>query len=182
MPAIKSLSKANKIIQKAKGAIHPKGRKLKQLNRASLRETKLVEKKQKFIEKREAELQRVAFLQQAIKNRDYQETFSLDEIKLFIDAFISRDDEEIEQLVHERRKGRPPTNRQLLLENKRKHEQSEFDSGFKVPDLTNAKSVEALKAWNGTFGGLNTVTFVHIARNSDAISNHHKVDVDKMEE
>lgn len=164
MPIAHSLNKVQKTIQKSKGAMHPKGRKFKQLNRATLREQKINEKKVKHIEKKDFEFMRIKFLQEAINNRDEQETFTLEEIKLFIEAFLSRNDEELEQLKAERRKGRPPTNRQVALENMTKGEQQEYDSGYLIPDLTDAKTVERLRNWNGTTGGTNIFKYVHIAR------------------
>jgi len=164
MPIQHSLSKVQKTIQKSKGAMHPKGRKFKQLNRATLREQKIADKKMQHVEKKEFELLRVKFLQEAITNREGQETFSLDEIKLFIEAFLTRDDEELDKLKAERRKGRPPTNRQLLLENKKKHEAQEYLSGYLVPDLTDKLTVELLRNWNGTSGGAGIFKYVHVAK------------------
>lgn len=166
MPVVHSLNKVQKTIQKSKGAMHPKGRKFKQLNRATLREHKINEKKMQHVEKKEFELMRVKFFQEAINNRDKQETFSLEDMKLFIEAFLSRDDKELDRLKAERRKGRPPTNRQLLLENKKKHEEHVYDSGYLVPDLSDKRTVELLRNWNGTTGGSSIFKFIHISRDT----------------
>jgi translation machinery-associated protein 16 len=171
MPIQHSLHKVQKTITKSKGAMHPKGRKFKQLNRATLREQKIQNKKMEHVERKEIENLRIVFLQEAVQNREEQETFSLDDMKLFIEAFLSRDDEEIEQLQSERRKGRPPTNRQLLLENKKKHEQSEYLAGYQIPDLSDKLTVELLRSWNGTNGMLNKFKYIFVSKTATHIQN-----------
>lgn len=169
MPIQHSLTKVQKTIQKSKGAMHPKGRKFKQLSRATLRETKIQNKKAEHLERREMENLRYVFLQEAVQNRPEHDTFTLDDMKLFVEAFLTRDDEEIEQLQSERRKGRPPTNRQLLLENKRKYEQSEYSSGYEIPDLRDEQTVKLLKSWNGTSGMLNKFKYIHLAESTNEL-------------
>lgn len=164
MPIQHSLSKVQKTIQKSKGAMHPKGRKFKQLNRATLREQKIQGKKIAHMERREIEMMRIKFLQEAVNNRPEKETFTLDDMKLFIEAFLTRDDEELDQLKAERRKGRPASNRQMILENKLKHETSEYESGYQIPDLSDKATVEFLRGWNGTTGMLNRFKYVFVAK------------------
>ncbi|KAH3678434.1 hypothetical protein WICMUC_001451 [Wickerhamomyces mucosus] len=169
MPIQHSLAKVTKSIQKSKGTVHPKGRKIKQINRATLREQKINNKKAAHLERKEHELQRTLFMQEAILHREDQISFTLEEIKSLIESFLSRDDEELDKLKAERRKGRPPTNRQSILENKKKHEFAEYESGYLVPNLNDEKTVENLRAWNRTTGGLNVVKFIHISKFSNEI-------------
>lgn len=164
MPVVHSLSKVQKTIQKSKGAMHPKRRKFKQLNRATLRESKINKKKVEHLERKENEMQRVLFFQEAVNSRPEQMFFPLEEVKLIIETFLSRDDEEIEELQSKRKKNRPPTNRQLLLENKRKLEASEYASGYLIPNINDEKSLKFLRGWNGTSGGVNQVKYIRIAK------------------
>jgi translation machinery-associated protein 16 len=84
MPVVHSLSKVQKNIQKSKGAMHPKGRKFKQLNRATLRENKINRRKVDHVERKEHEMQRVLFFKEAVNSRPDQNFFPLDELKLII--------------------------------------------------------------------------------------------------
>lgn len=174
MPIQHSLTKVQKTIQKSKGAMHPKGRKFKQLNRATLREQKIQSKKLEHVERKEHERLRFVFLQDAVKNRPDQETFQLEDMKLFVEAFLSRDDDEIDRLQSERRKGRPPTNRQLLLENKKKHEWSEYTTGYEIPDLSDKLTVELLRAWNGTGGMLNKFKYIFLSKDTKELPKDDK--------
>lgn len=180
MPVQHSLSKVTKTLQKSKGTVHPKGRKIKQLTRATLREGKIAKKKAAHLERKEHELQRTLFFQEAISGE--KESYSLEEMKELIETFLSRDDEELEQLRGERRKGRAPTNRHALLENKKKHEEAEYDSGYYIPNINDEDTVKHLRAWNRTTGGLNTVKFVHIARTSTEVPNSSTLTVNTNED
>jgi translation machinery-associated protein 16 len=164
MPVVHSLSKVQKNIQKSKGAMHPKGRKFKQLNRATLRENKINRRKVDHVERKEHEMQRVLFFKEAVNSRPDQNFFPLDELKLIIEMFLSRDDDEIEELQSKRKKNRPPTNRLLLLENKRKAELAEYESGYLIPNVNDPSSLEFLRAWNGTSGGVNQVKNIRISK------------------
>ncbi|CDK28424.1 unnamed protein product [Kuraishia capsulata CBS 1993] len=158
MPMAKSLGKVQKALKSSRGAVHPKGRKFKMLNRATLREKKLQDAKVKHAEKRGGENLIYSFFQQAILTPQYQkDSFSVDEIRTFIEAFITRDDEELEALREDRRPGRPPTARQQHLEERIRKEQHLFETGWPVPDLQDAESVKHLKNWNGSPGGLTII-------------------------
>ncbi|CCH41029.1 hypothetical protein BN7_566 [Wickerhamomyces ciferrii] len=171
MPIAHSLTKVQKTIQKSKGAMHPKGRKFKQLSRATLRESKINEKKLHHVQNKEYQNQRTVFFQEAISNREEKDVFGLEDMKLFIEAFLSRDDEEIEQLKSERRKGRPATTRQVLLENKKKEEEQEYKTGYLIPDISDEKTVVFLRNWNGTTGGLGILKFIRISKDTTELPN-----------
>lgn len=169
MPTGKSLLKVSKVVKKGRSqVVHPKGRKFSKLNKASLREVKLDKKKMQHLEKREHELQRLLFFQEAAENRvnDTTKRFTFDQVKLFIEAYLSRFDEELETLRAQRRPGRPASKRQDLLEMQLERDQNEYKSGFKVPDLSDPSNVEHLIKWNGTIGGVTNIKFHHIAQES----------------
>lgn len=165
MPLAKSLGKVTKLLQNRRGQIHPKGRKFKMLNRATNREKKLLERKARHAAGREHELLLMRFFQQAVAGeRAEQEVFSVAEVRVFVEAFIARDDEEIEELVEARRPGRPASTRLQQLQQRRAHEEHVFDTGFEVPDLAVKENVERLRAWNGTSGGVGVINMVFVAR------------------
>ncbi|ODV93037.1 hypothetical protein PACTADRAFT_5421 [Pachysolen tannophilus NRRL Y-2460] len=171
MPLAKSLSKVQKSAKNKN--IHPKGRKFKQLNRATLREKKILDKKAKHSEKKENELLIVNYIKEIIGQDDLKKvvSFGLNDMKVFIEAFISRDDEELIDLQNQRRPNRPASNRQLILENRKKSEIQQFTegAGFSIPDLSDVENVENLRNWNGTFGGINNVKRIYINKHIETL-------------
>lgn len=165
MPVSKSLSKIKKTLaKKGKVTIHPKGRKFQKLTKATLREEKLAVRKRVHNERRSNELARVKFIQNVINMDSLKDTltFTLDETVVFIQQFIDRDNEELNELIKRRRSDRPPSNKQQMLQNRRDLELEEFQKGFLCPDLSNVKNVEFLRKWNNSFGAMSTLQLVRI--------------------
>lgn len=166
MPVSKSLSKIQKGLTggNKKHTVHPRGRKFHKLTRATLRENKIAAKKRAHNERRSNELARIQYIQDVINTETFknQESFTHEETAVFIQQFISRDDQELEELNKKRRANRPPANKQLLLQQKRDLEMEEFRSGFLCPDLTDQKNVIFLRNWNHTFGSLSTLKLIRI--------------------
>lgn len=157
MPISKSLGKIQKSAKNKN--IHPKGRKFKQLNRATLREVSILKKKLLHIDKRSNELMCIKFIQDIVLSAEYldREIFTVEELKQFLQAYIDRDDQELELLKDARKPGRPTSNKQLLLESKKKQELGIFETGWYLPNLMDSKTVKNLRNWNGTFGGNNNI-------------------------
>lgn len=165
MPVSKTLSKIKKgMAKKGKTTIHPKGRKFQQLTRATLREGKIAAKKRAHNERRSTELARVKFIQDLINLDSFKdkESFDTDEMAIFINQFIERDDIELNDLIKKRRSNRPPTTKQQMLQSKRNLEMEEFKKGFLCPDLTDAKNVEFLRKWNNSFGSMSTLKLMRV--------------------
>ncbi|KAH3902359.1 related to Translation machinery-associated protein 16 [Saccharomycodes ludwigii] len=180
MPVGKSLIKVQKSIGKNKHKVHPKGRKFAQLARASLRDSKVAAKKKAYQDQKSNALLRYKFIQDIINSNSFKEktTFSPQELFIFIEQFIARDDEEIKDLESKKKPNRPTSNKQLLLENKRKLEKNEFQTGFLCCDLTDVDSVKALRNWNGTFGGLNNFKKIRINSKAEILNNSALNDVE----
>lgn len=85
-------------------------------------------------------------------------------MKAIIEDFINQNNEELEKLKSERRKGRPPTNRQNLLEEKLKHDLDVYKTGFKIPDISDKLTVERVRDWNGTTGATTVMKFIRISK------------------
>lgn len=172
MPLAHNLSKVTKNLSKSTGSMHIKGRKFKQLNRATLRDKKITAKKLKSLEQKENELASLFFLQKVINgDKDFQkyETFTLKDMKAFVELFVSRYDEEIEKLRSERRPGRPQTSRHTLLEEAARIDRNVYATGFRIPDLTDKETVERLKLWNGSLGGTTVMKFFLITKDMEQL-------------
>lgn len=78
------------------------------------------------------ELLRYSYIQELILSEDLadEKVFSREDIAKFIEMFIGRDDEEINELKKAKRSNRPTSNRQLLLEQKRKKKTKSLSSDF----------------------------------------------------
>lgn len=166
MPLSKSLSKIQKN-NKSQGknlTVHPKGRKFQKLTAATLRENKIAAKKKAHNDRRSNELSRVKFIQDVVNTDSFkdQSVFTLEETVIFAKEFISRDDNELDELKQKRRSNRPPSTRQVMLQQKRDNEEKELASGFLVPDLIDADNVTFLRNWNQTFGSLSTLKLIRV--------------------
>lgn len=107
-------------------------------------------------------VQRVAFFQERIIDR--AEPITLDDMHSLIRQFLGRSDAELATLKRDRRAGRPPAPKEVALEGRRKAEECEYDSGFRLPDLRDTDSLESLKKWDGKMVSLNTVEFIRLSR------------------
>lgn len=165
MPLAHNLNKVTKNLTKSTGQMHVKGRKFKQLNRATLRDQKITTKKLKHQEQKDRELSGIEFMKDCVNEMAEQEIFLMEQMKSFIERYISRHDEELKELKDQRRPGRPPTSRQLLLEVTVENERQVYATGFRIPDLNNKETVERLKLWNGTSGGTTVMKFIHVSKN-----------------
>ncbi|KAH3671051.1 hypothetical protein OGAPHI_000762 [Ogataea philodendri] len=157
----KSLTSVTRKLKPSK-LLHPKGRKARLVSRATLRDEKLAKKKAIHQDRKSEELQIVTYFQQVIcDNEEWsgKPTFEPSEIHAFIQTFIARDDDELEQLRAERRPGRPATKRQDLLEQRKAKESHMYETGWSIPDLQNKTTVELLRNWNGDRGSLTALTF-----------------------
>lgn len=161
MPIAKSLGK----IQKAKGSnkLHPKGRKIKQLTRAQLRQDKLQANKSLRSEAQNQKLLRLHFFK-TFTEKVNQESYTIPELHQMIVAYIERDNDELETLKSQRRPGRPSSSRQDTLQMQLEYDNREYNDGFMLPDLRNPETVKALAAWQGSVGGTNTLTSIRLAR------------------
>lgn len=176
MPIAHNLKKVAKNVAKSLAAIHVKGRKFKQLNRATQRDEKITAKKAKALQQRTNNQALYYFLQQLINDdEDFakMETFSLSQLKKMIEMHVSRHDDELEELRLQRRPGRPMTSKHQILEEKVKHDRHLWDTGIKAPDLTDKDTVANLRKWNGTLGGLTVMKHIDVSL---------KTETDEMEE
>ncbi|KAJ5469670.1 hypothetical protein N7539_009288 [Penicillium diatomitis] len=164
MPSV-SLSKVHKHISKKRGAMdsmHENSRDARRLRRAGSREERLSHHAGMVQKARQPYMERIQYFHEAIQDRD--EPLSDAELTELILRCIHRDNEEITQLKSERRKGRPPTRREELLNQRTETEEKEFKTGFWLPDLGDMDVFLALKKWNGHWAGLSSLKFLRITQ------------------
>lgn len=161
MPVAKSLHKVSKKVAGSEKSVHPRGRKFKQLNKATLRQAKLAKHKAVRTNAKEAEFVRYKYFREAVKLAGV-ESFSLEEIRNLIEVYVERDRDELEKLKSERRPGRPASSRQDTLQRRMDLERNEFKTGYNLPDLTDKENVERLLKWDGGIGGIIQVNMIRV--------------------
>lgn len=161
MPITKNLQKLSKA--KSSNQLHAKSRKLKQLNRAQLRENRLAQQKSVSSHIQDKKTARFKFFQGLIKDSD-QQSYTDAEIHDFISQYIDRDLDELEALKAARRPGRPATKRQDELTEAIEKDNKEYDSGLTIPDLTDSENVTALRDWKGDMAKMSLIKRVKVVR------------------
>ena len=81
-------------------------------------------------------------------------------INLILHRHINRSVPEIEQLQHERRKGRPPSKREEALVQRTEAENKELKTGFWMPDLSDEGVIKTLPRWNRDWSALSMMKFI----------------------
>ncbi|KAL9585956.1 MAG: hypothetical protein Q9212_001222 [Teloschistes hypoglaucus] len=138
----KNLAKVQKQIAKKKGAatssLHENSRDAKRLRRAGARSEKL----EKLSTAR------------AMAYQPYQMS----------NSYLSRNADELATIQSERRPGRPTSTREDTLKQGIDAEDKEYASGFWIPDISDAATVDRLTEWNGEWSSLNNLKFVRVAK------------------
>ncbi|EKG10768.1 hypothetical protein MPH_12151 [Macrophomina phaseolina MS6] len=165
----KSLSKVSKQISKKRGAkasaLHEYSRDSRRLQRASLRDDKLIRMASTRAKQNQPYLQRVHHFQLLAQSADLSTiVFDVTSLQSAIQSFIHRDDEELASLKQARRAGRPPTVREQLLEQRTAAEEKEYEGGFYCPDMRDAATVGKLRAWDGEWVSCNAMKFVRVTK------------------
>ncbi|KAL8928468.1 MAG: hypothetical protein Q9208_001702 [Pyrenodesmia sp. 3 TL-2023] len=160
----KNLAKVQKKISKKKGkalsSLHENSRDAKRLRRAGARSEKLDKLAAARGRASQPLLQRIAFFQSAAQ--ESPETFTISDIQLLIEVYLSRDSSELSTLQSERRPGRPTSTREDTLKQLQDTEAKEYASGFWLPDMEDAETLARLKVWSGEWMNLNTMKFVRV--------------------
>lgn len=162
---IKSLHKVSKKLSKQlSGSLHVKGRKFKQLNRATERENRLQKKRLQYAEQKNHELLVYLHIQEKINENKDKEVFTPEDMRKFVSEYVCRNDEELAQTEKDRRPGRPLSSKQQLQIEKRKHDEHVFETGFRIPDISDKLTVDRLRGWNGTSGSVSSWKFTMITK------------------
>ncbi|KZT43117.1 hypothetical protein SISSUDRAFT_1057887 [Sistotremastrum suecicum HHB10207 ss-3] len=133
--------------EKKEKVFHPQSRKAGQLERKQLRVAKLGEAASKKSKKAYEKIDRHAFFFHALPPE--VECLTLEQVHHIVrDILLPRHDEEIEREKKTRRKGRPPSAKEVKLEELKAQEAEEYRTGMEVIDLTHPANVTLLRRWN----------------------------------
>ena len=158
------LAKVQKHVSKKKGkkinSLHESSRDAQRLRRAGARDDRVARLTAVKDKANQQFLLRISYLQKNLP--EILDPLSVGEIQALISDYLDRNDEELDQLKTERRPGRPPGTRQTLLEEQRKMEQSEYESGFWLPNLQDEETLVKLDQWKGDWVSLGTMRFVRV--------------------
>ncbi|PGH19298.1 hypothetical protein AJ80_04051 [Polytolypa hystricis UAMH7299] len=161
---VKNLYKVQKKISRKRGKVeglHEHSRDAKALRKASGREDKLARAASGMSRERQSFVDRVSFFQAAIG--DDLRILSDDDMIELITRYLSRFNEELEQLQQEQRKGRPPSKREEVISQKRDLEAKEFATGLWLPDMGQEDNVKRLKAWNRDWSAMSAIAFIRLS-------------------
>lgn len=114
-------------------------------------------------------LLRIIFLAEFPKKEKHASSISPTHNDTNFTSYISRNDDELEELKASRRPGRPTSSRQDTLQRILEHETQEFNAGFNIPDLSNSLTVKNLRNWSEDSGGLNTLTIIRISKDRQSM-------------
>ena len=158
------LAKVQKHVTKKKGnkinSLHENSRDARRLRTAGARDDKVARLGAVREKANKLWIDRVAFCQEWLPATLHP--LEIDKIQALILLYLSRNDAELDQLKAERRAGRPPSTRQTLLEQQKKVEGKEHESGFWLPNLQDEETLVKLDVWKGDWVGLGTVRFVRV--------------------
>ncbi|KTW31026.1 uncharacterized protein T551_01578 [Pneumocystis jirovecii RU7] len=160
MPKILNLKKIQK--RKNKGALHPRSRKAKQIQRSVDRDIRLKKAQKNREKERERQISRCIYFKSYVELENITK-LNMDELGSLIEKYINRN----ETKIHEK----PSSNvhqhlssKQIALKHLLDNEQNEYKSGFRVPDLTDPENVIALKKWSGNYNDLHILKFIHFQK------------------
>ncbi|ORY03433.1 hypothetical protein K493DRAFT_311700 [Basidiobolus meristosporus CBS 931.73] len=147
---------------KGKDKAHPYSRKALQINRIHLRQDKLDKRKSDWLNQANPTVERYLWFRWVLDEE--QETATREQLAEFIEMYINRNDEELEQLKAMHRPGqpRPKAAREDLIMILKKKETEEFNNGFVIPDLTIAKNVKTLRQWDSDINSIKLIRTIKI--------------------
>ncbi|WPG97922.1 Hypothetical protein R9X50_00070500 [Acrodontium crateriforme] len=166
-----SLNKVQKHVTKKKGAkissLHENSRDAKRLRRAGARDDRVAKSESLHKKVNRVWLERITFLQDNLP--DTLHPLDVAEIQALVREYLDRYNEEIDQLKAERRPGRPASTRQTQLEQQRQVENSEYESGFWIPNVQDEETLQKLDNWKGDWLGLGIMRFIRVNSTGDVL-------------
>lgn len=160
------LAKVQKHVNKKKGAkatsLHENSRDAHRLRQAGARDDRVARLTSVREKANKQWIDRVAFFRNNLPETLHP--LEMEKIRALVQDYLARGDEELDQLRAERRTGRPASTRQTLLEQQRKMEEKEFESGFWMPNLQDDETLTKLDGWKGDWVGLGVMRFVRVSK------------------
>ncbi|CAK4030741.1 Hypothetical predicted protein [Lecanosticta acicola] len=163
------LNKVQKHVSKKKGArinaLHENSRDAQRLRKAGARDERVARITATRQQANRPWLDRIAFFQDHLPATLHP--MDVAQMRDLVQQFLARHDEELAQLKAERRPGRPPSNRQTLLEQQVKAEAQEYESGLWFPNLQDEETLVKLDGWAGEWMSLAVLRFIRVAKDGE---------------
>ena len=96
------------------------------------------------------------------------------------ESYLALNQERLAQLQAERRPGRPPSQKEVQLQDLVAREKEEYRTGMEVPDLLNETNVRLLRNWQGNPQELPLFRIVRIAQAMPYVSTLSHTGVDQI--
>lgn len=158
------LAKVQKHVIKKKGnkinSLHENSRDAKRLRKAGARDDRVARLAAVRQRNNKQWTDRISFFRTRLPETLHP--LEVEKIQAFISEYLTRNDGELQDLKAERRTGRPPSTRQTLLEEQRRTEEKEYESGFWAPNLQDEETLIKLEGWKGDWVGLGVLRFIRI--------------------
>ncbi|KAM5351763.1 hypothetical protein ACJ41O_004486 [Fusarium nematophilum] len=161
-----TLNKTRKQISKKRNgvvnALHEKSRDSLRLHKAGVRDQRIEKLAAARSKKEQPLVDRVAFLQQALRAKEVKDALGVEEVQRIIHSFVHQYDEEYDAVKKTRRPGRPASAKEDLLKVKISTLEDEYKGGFVLPDLLSSDNVNALHLWEGSWSYLTQLKWVKV--------------------
>ncbi|WVQ72948.1 hypothetical protein IAR50_002510 [Cryptococcus sp. DSM 104548] len=130
---------------KGKEGLHPASRKAHQLTRVNLRLDKLQSQGKIRKDINTSKMTRPLFFLHSLSSPN---PLTLESFRALVsEVYLKRNDPRIDELLAERRPGRPKQKELIELEEFRRRERAEYDSGMEVPDMTHGPTTHLMHKW-----------------------------------
>ncbi|EPQ31472.1 uncharacterized protein PFL1_00807 [Pseudozyma flocculosa PF-1] len=150
-------------LKRKSGPTHPNSRRATQMARVAHRKTKLGSAKTERNKHLSAKVDRISTLVFLLPDTS-EYLADLESVHDFLNTFfLPRHDDEINQLLAERRHGRPPSKREVELKDVRDRERREYLDGIEIPDFMSATNVRLLRDWQGDPQALPNFTMIRVS-------------------
>ncbi|ORE01036.1 hypothetical protein BCV72DRAFT_246239 [Rhizopus microsporus var. microsporus] len=147
---------------KNRDAIHPYSRKAQQLTRVYQRKEKMARKEQQKSVNPIGD--RWLWFRYAFDEE--KKAATMKDMHELIKLYLARNDDEINTLEKERARGhkKPKSPRQHFLEALKEREANEYVSGLELPDMTNGKTLELLREWDGDKNSMSRIKTIRVRK------------------
>ncbi|KAJ2481902.1 translation machinery-associated protein 16 [Coemansia sp. RSA 2131] len=148
---------------KGKEKAHPYSRKARQISRAMNKEALLSKAKIDRVNSAMSRGQKIVWFRDRINEDDLktQKTWTIMEMRLLLDEYLQRNDEDIEELRVKREETRGLSPKEELFVQVMETERKEAKlAGLDVPDLNNGLVVKTLRIWDGDVNSITTIKLV----------------------
>jgi len=124
--------------------MNPRSQKVKQMMKQKLKEKRKSSENRRFKTKEKwIDVKKMLWFQERLEGKS---VFTKEEVCALIDLYLTRYDEELQDLVESKRN---PSRQNIIIEVKQQEMDEYLTKGFPAPDLTKPKNVTFFRTWNG---------------------------------